>query len=132
MTIQDLYINQAEDIDLEVTVLQDNGAVLNMQNCNVYLIIHDGYGIVWAKFTKTNPGSGWQQLDTTQESIGILRANILTFITKDMKPGRYFAELRVRFLSLVAMDDFFYDIVETKRYAFSIRESLINKLPSLP
>lgn len=132
MIIVDQYVNQTEDIDLEITVLQNNGLVLDMSPAaEVYLVITDGYKVLWSKYTKNNAAGSWLPLDASQSNAGIIKVRLFSTLTKTMRPGRYYANLRVRYTSQASTDDLRYDIVE-REYVFSIRESIYNNLTPLP
>lgn len=128
-----LKIAQSEDIDAELTILKKDGTPLDMTLAvAIYVVIHNGYNVIVAKFKKGSTTTGWYSMDLTNADDGILKFKILSEVTKLMDEGHYYAEVRVRFSSTQHLDDNVYDVVEPKQYVFTIEESQINKLTSLP
>lgn len=128
-----LKIAQGEDIDAELTILKKDGTALDMSLAiAIYVVIHNGYNVVAAKFKKGVSTSGWYSMDVTSAGTGVLKFKVLSEVTKLMEEGHYYAEIRVRFSSATHTDDNVFDVVEPKQYMFTVEESQINKLVSLP
>lgn len=134
MNEPDVPINQMEDLDCEITVEQEDGSPLDMSGINtlIYFFVHDGYRNVVAKFMKGSPASGWFTIDTSGAATGLIKFKVLSQVTKELIPGRYYGEVMVRFNSGSYVDDFYYDVIERKQYMFTVGESLISKEPVLP
>lgn len=128
-----IYITQGEDADCELEILKSDGTALDMSSApRIYVIIYDGYGNVMVKFKKGSAAGGWVIMDTSLESTGKLLFHVLSTITLDMKPGHYYAEVRIRYNSSVHTDDNFFDVPKAKEYLFTVKESQIAKLGTLP
>lgn len=135
MNEAEVLFNQMEDIDCELTVYQNDGVTaLDMSDLstNVYVLLHDGYRNIVAKYKKGSASAGWYLIDAAGLATGLLAFKVFSEVTKPLKPGKYYFEITVRLTSGVHTDDYLYDVVEVKQYAFTIKESLITKLVSLP
>lgn len=121
---EELVIYQGEDVDIEITIQQVEGPVLDMADADeIVFVVHDGYGNVIAKFKQNSPPSGWDQLEAGDLANGVIGAKLRSEHTEELEEGRYYAEVRIQYVS-DASDDSLYDIVD-KMYLFSIRKSVI-------
>jgi hypothetical protein len=130
-----LYIGQGEDIDMDITVLKNDGVTpLDMSGAaKFYVYLHDGYKSRKARYKTGTLTDDWHEMDISDAANGILSLKVLSTITKTLTPGsHYYIEIRVRWNSGAHADDNYFDLVETNRYAFTILESLINQLTTLP
>ena len=132
--IEEKFISQNEDIDILVNVFEEDGTTpLDMSLAlGIYIIIHDGNKRIYAKFTAYNAGGDWQALDATNAATGDLGLKVLSNVSKLMIPGKYYMELNVRYSDGSLPDDNLYDVIESKQYVFSIKESLIFLQTPLP
>lgn len=131
---EELYIGQKEDIDCDITFKQKDGSTIDLSaiSTKVYLIVYDGYKNIVAKFKNGGSSTGWFLIDSSTLSTGRLKFKINTTITKNLKPGKYYLEFNARFSSSIHTDDSLFDIIETDIYIFTIKETQINKITSLP
>jgi hypothetical protein len=135
MTEENLSIFQKEDIDCELTILKQDGTPLNMSagSTKIYIAILDGYGNIVAKFKKGGASFPWYSLDTGDLTNGVIAFKVLSEVTAELVPGKYYAEINIRYSSILHTDDNYYDVFpDALTYLFSIVESQINKLVSLP
>lgn len=134
MTEAEVPINQMEDLDIELTINKSDGSALDISPLGtlIYVLIHDGYNNIVAKFKNAAAVTGWYSIDTTNVATGILKMKLLSEVTKTLTPGKYYAEIIVRLSSGVHPDDFYYDVVEREQYLFSCKPSQLNQLASLP
>lgn len=130
--IEEFLILQGADIDAELIVKQKDLNVLDMSTADrIIVVLYDGYRTVHAKWKNGSALAGYYLIDTTDANTGKLKLKVLTEVTKELKPGKYFFEIRVDFPSGVHTDDSKYT-VPVNQYAFSVRESQINKIDPLP
>lgn len=134
MTEAEVPINQMEDLDIELTINKSDGTALDMSALStlIYVLIHDGYRNIVAKFKKSPSVTGWELIDTANANTGVLKMKLLSQVTKTLTPGKYYAEVIVRLSSGVHLDDYYYDVVEREQYLFTCKESQLNQLASLP
>lgn len=135
MIEEELSIAQKEDVDCEIEILNKDLSALDMSilGTKIYVVVTDGYRNVVAQFVKGTAPSGWYSLETGDLANGKIEFKILSSITQFLKPGKYYAEVLVRYASGAHPDDNYYDVApDAPKYLFTIYESQINKITSLP
>lgn len=131
--MSDVTILQGEDCDFELTMKKKDGTAINLSTAGVrvYAVVIDGYTNTIAKFKTGSVTSGWGTIDNTNLSTGLVKFSVKSDVTKTLKSGVYYVEVLMRFPSSIHTDDGFYDVSE-KTDVFAVKESIINRLGTLP
>lgn len=127
-----LTILQGEDCDCQITMKDINGTVIDLSGAGVkvYAVLMDGYRTIFGKFKSGSTASGWELIDNTNFLTGVLSFSVLSTVTKTMAAGDYYLEVLMRFPSSTHGDGY-YDVQE-RVLLFSVMDSILNKISSLP